>query len=139
LLKLPCFYHRITIPASQLASMANTDYFVQATVTNYLGATASAVWAFTKAAAGTAPVIVPLATGTVNYKVAEGVRVGVQLVAASVCSGKQVRQVAGGWHGCYMPGVRTSAQCMPPLLARQVKGNPCQEPAHCVVWIGLEG
>lgn len=79
------------MPATQLASMSNGNYFVQATITNYLGATASGVWAFTKAAAGTAPVIVPLASGTVDYKVAEGVRVGVQLVAASVCSGKQVR------------------------------------------------
>jgi hypothetical protein len=82
---------RITIPAAQLASTANGAYFVRAEITNYLGATAAAVWTFTKAASGTAPVIVPLATGTVTYKVAEGVRVGVQLVAASVCSGKQVR------------------------------------------------
>jgi hypothetical protein len=71
--------------------MSNGDYFVRAETTNYLGASAAAVWTFTKAASGTAPVIVPLATGTVSYKVAEGVRVGVQLVAASVCSGKQVR------------------------------------------------
>jgi hypothetical protein len=82
---------RITIPAAQLASMSNGAYFVRADITNYLGGTAHAVWTFTKAASGTAPVIVPLATGTVTYKVAEGVRVGVQLVAASVCSGKQVR------------------------------------------------
>lgn len=74
--------------------MANGEYFVKAVVTNYLGATTYHVLAFTKAASGTAPVIVPLATGSINYKVAEGVRVGVQLVAASVCSGKQVRQKA---------------------------------------------
>ncbi|KAF6251912.1 hypothetical protein COO60DRAFT_1674268 [Scenedesmus sp. NREL 46B-D3] len=82
--------YRITIPAAQLASMSNGKYFVKATVTNYLGATESSMWTFTKAAAGTAPVIVPLATGAVGYRVAQGVRVGVQLVAASVCSGKQV-------------------------------------------------
>jgi hypothetical protein len=74
--------------------MANGEFTVRATVTNYLGTTADGTWTFTKAAAGTAPVIVPLTTGVVAYKVAEGVRVGVQLVAASVCSGKQVRQTA---------------------------------------------
>lgn len=76
--------------------MQGTSYTIRVTVTSLLGISNTADWTFSRKSSGSTPVITFLSGSEVPFKIAEGVKVAVQLVADSVCSGKQV----GFGHSC---------------------------------------
>ena len=89
--------HRLVIPGSSLLQLSGSSYTVTVTLTTFLNATASASWTWDMQASGAAPVIVPLVNidedggRVVPFRAADGVKVPLQLMAASVCAGSQVR------------------------------------------------
>ncbi len=82
------------LPASDLPSLTDGQHTLRVTVTNFLGAYSSAEATFTKAPAGTAPVIGIVGDRVQQFYIAQGVRLSSALVAESVCQGAvvEVRQ-----------------------------------------------
>lgn len=84
------FLRRLIIPGSQIVNMPGTDYTIQVTVKNFLGATNSKSWAFTKKISADTPVVSIPSGLTISYKIADGFKVPVALSASSVCGNQQV-------------------------------------------------
>lgn len=81
---------RLVLPPSSITQLPNADYILAVTVTSYLGVANTASMTFSKTGAGTAPVVSIVGGQTQEFKLSEGIRVSSQLIAKSVCSGKQV-------------------------------------------------
>ncbi|KAF8061401.1 hypothetical protein HT031_004492 [Scenedesmus sp. PABB004] len=92
---------RVILPGSALAELKGSSFTLSVTVTSALGATATATHTFTKRASGAAPVVTSVsASPTIYFRKAEGVKVPVQLAAASVCAGSSVEyrwESLDGW------------------------------------------
>jgi hypothetical protein len=82
---------RLVITAANILTLPNADYTLQVTATNFLGAAHSSSLTFTKKGAGEAPTVSIVGGQQQDFKIADGIRVSSQLLAKSVCAGKQVR------------------------------------------------
>jgi hypothetical protein len=82
---------RLVITAASILTLPNADYTLQVTATNFLGAAHSSSITFTKKVAGEAPTVSIVGGQQQDFKIADGIRVSSQLLAKSVCAGKQVR------------------------------------------------
>eukprot|EP00878_Enallax_costatus_P039095 GHUV01044620.1.p1 GENE.GHUV01044620.1~~GHUV01044620.1.p1 ORF type:complete len:440 (+),score=59.52 GHUV01044620.1:784-2103(+) len=82
---------RLVLPGSDNLNLAEGTYTISVTFTNFLGVTsAPATWQFTRVAGGSTPVVT-LPTD-LSYRIAEGFKVPVTLMVASVCANQKVRQ-----------------------------------------------
>jgi hypothetical protein len=82
---------RLVITAASILMLPNADYTLQVSATNFLGAVSSRNITFSKKGAGEAPTVSIVGGQQQDFKLADGIRVSSQLLAKSVCAGKQVR------------------------------------------------
>jgi hypothetical protein len=91
---------RLVITAANILMLPNADDTLQVTATNFLGAASSRSITFSKKGAGEAPTVSIVGGQQQDFKVAEGIRVSSQLLAKSVCAGKQVRCKTDSQQSC---------------------------------------
>jgi hypothetical protein len=82
---------RLVITAASILTLPNANYTLQVTATNFLGAAHSGSITFAKKGAGEAPAVSIVGGQQQDFKLVDGIRVSSQLLAKSVCAGKQVR------------------------------------------------
>jgi hypothetical protein len=88
---------RLVIPGAALGQVANGNYSLRVTVTNFLGLTRSGSVTFQKLGSGALPVVTVLRGLVQPFSVAEGLKVSTQIVASSVCASKNVEWAWRSW------------------------------------------
>lgn len=79
------------IPQQTLAQLSVGSYTLTITVKSFLGQVAMATLTFSKKPSGAVPVVSIIGGQSQVFKIAEGLKVGSNLQATSVCGGKEVR------------------------------------------------
>jgi hypothetical protein len=83
----------LVIPGNRIAQISSGTHTIILKATNYLNVTEQAAVTFTKRASGATPVVSVLGGPTQTFRIAQGVAISSQLVAASVCASKTVSTV----------------------------------------------
>jgi predicted phage tail protein len=83
---------RLVIPGSKVANIATGQHDFNLTATNYLGVSTLQSVTFTKLAGPTKPAVTVVGGLTQEFFTAQGISITTQLVASSVCPGKQVKR-----------------------------------------------
>lgn len=81
---------KLAISASGIQLLPNGDYTLVVAVMTFLGQTGVASVPFTKKGPGEAPSVSIVGGQQQDFKLSEGIRVSSQLLAKSVCAGKEV-------------------------------------------------
>lgn len=82
----------LIIPGNRIAQISSGTHTIILKATNYLNVNEQAAVTFTKRASGATPVVSVLGP-TQTFRIAQGIAISSQLVAASVCASKTVSTV----------------------------------------------
>jgi hypothetical protein len=82
---------QLVIPGASIAQISSGVHTIKLVATNYLDVSGEDTVTFTKQQSGATPVVSVLGGSTQKFKVAKGISITSQLVAASVCSSQMVR------------------------------------------------
>lgn len=116
---------RLVITAASILLLPNGDYTLQVAASNFLGAASSRNITFSKKGAGEAPTVSIVGGQQQDFKLADGIRVSSQLLAKSVCAGKQVR-----WKGSVWSAARRAAVAAELVLKSRCIGKM----SSCRTW-----